>query len=1634
MCTKFSLQRFVDFLCITVLTLVVALSFSPVTPAHASTTAKLSIKTANHGNISVTGDGISNRSVGKDFITYDVVEGQSVMVKALPNDGYHFENFQITDNTGKDVTSKLKITKTEQSIEFTMPNWEVRLAASFVVGTTEEEVDSTLARENNTSKENSGKSTLAQEKGKTLDFDIDNLNDYSDGTTVDPADIAILTSKGVSLMRAGEQGVSSGAHLSVSVKADKTTGGTYNSETMKYEGTRTPGVYKYPDVVTYNIIVKNYGDTDLHYVKVTDTISEELKNSVDVNTIKFDLQKGYYVTTDSGEQVFVSVDGDTSNTGSTTTNATTSSNAATSTAPTGSTATDNTTSTAPAYSAGALTKSLTIDTIKAGKSINLKLTMTARQDIKRALNLKNSVNVTASTIETPKTDDTATGGTTGGTTGGNTSTEGKDDTSSKDNTSNATTEGKDDTSTENTSDTTEDESSDPADIIKGALAQVTSVEDNSSTGNSSTEDKTSTSSSTTENKTTTNGSTSNTGDTTNTTSKIVALPVDEAMHNDTEIISIGKYAVHYPQMSVSMVADKTTTGTTNSDGVIGVSKTAGVYKAGDLAKFTIIVKNEGNVALHDVTLSDAVSDALKAVLLSGTDGYYFDKTAVITDSTGKESTTTITTSGQNTAVLSQLDSGATAKISFLAKIKSDAKEAKQLVNKVSLTAKWANVENGTTQYEVVESDLTKHTAEDVINVAGTPKMAVSLLANKTTGVTFSNGKYEGTKVAGNYVAGDSIEYKVIVSNLGGTTLYNLKLTGTPSADLQKALNSDVTFFNVGTATTTAGNEVKVTSVANNIVSLDKLNAGDSITLTIKGTVKGNASMFFGAECSVKLEAQYDDLAKYPTQNLVALTADSDSDKINVPGNPSGTISLTADKIGNTSNDATADVVGIAYKPGDTVKYTLTIKNTGTCDLKSVLLKGTLDNRYAKVSGSNTFSQAKTLTSTNGKTVKFEKKGTTLAQIDTLGVGDSVSIPFSVTLKKDCGNQFRLANKVVMLPYYSIGGNALASTDSSSAETEINVVGDGSVSVGILANKTKGKKINEKTGRYEGTAKEGTYQTGDEIDYTVTVTNTGKSDLYNVRLEDILSDKLKEMVEEDAGFVIPETGEVTTKNGKVVTIGNAEVSYNENYKAKYENDSILAQEENSTGSTSSTQSTQATESTQAATSTTTEQTSTEGSTETTESTQATESTESTEKATQSTQSTESTEKATQSTQSTTVGGALIVNAAEASTQSNSETTLTTDSDLLNKAFNGSGTTTSLDNTSNGTTTGSTGTGTDSTLTQGSTLVQGAITASTDEPFSVQLVSSGTDSGESGQVLTLAQLPANDSVQLHFKAKLNSKATTAKGLENTVKVTASKLSANTTLEALKSDKTMEDSDKISIESSASLRIAKLADKTKGVTLKDGRYEGTKVTAKYGPDSTVKYKITVTNLGSNTATNLLVTEEPSEQLKELSKWGKFSQGSSVKTKNGKTAKVTVDGVTAVIDKLASKDSLELEFDVKLKKDATNAVNLNNTVSISGNYVVNGQEVTMTTTDLMSDKDAICIDKTVKPSGNEKKKNKNGKNGKSGKDGTNSSKSGANNKGKTSNGTKTGDNSPVGLLLAIMVACVGTAVVSVVFRRKDR
>lgn len=195
---------------------------------------------------------------------------------------------------------------------------------------------------------------------------------------------------------------------------------------------------------------------------------------------------------------FVSVDGD-------------SGSSSDSTPSTSDTSSDSSTS----YSAGALAKSLTIDKIQAGKSVNLKLTMTARKDIKRALNLKNSVNVTASVIETANDNSGNANGGDGGNANDGT-TEGKDDTSTEK--KNDTTEEKSDSTTENTSNAT--------DTAKGALAQATSAEDN-----------------------TTKGGNSNAGNTANNTSKIVALPVDEAMHNDTEIISIGKYAVHYSNVS-----------------------------------------------------------------------------------------------------------------------------------------------------------------------------------------------------------------------------------------------------------------------------------------------------------------------------------------------------------------------------------------------------------------------------------------------------------------------------------------------------------------------------------------------------------------------------------------------------------------------------------------------------------------------------------------------------------------------------------------------------------------------------------------------------------------------------------------------------------------------------------------------------------------------------------------------------------------------------------------------------------------------------------------------------------------------------------------------------------------------------
>lgn len=1390
--------------------------------AEAATLAQLGISPSDNGSVSVTGDGVSNRVVGKNYIYYDVSPNTSLILKALPHNGYRFSNYVIKDEKGNDVTDNYHLAKDDPTVEIKMPSSKIFVTADFIKGNAlDSSEDSTI------SKDAGNTTTESTALNSTDDKNANNKNESSVGSNTKSV-LGFNLNKLIDFFSNDEQEIidTAGPHIAVSVKADKTTGGTYNETTMKYVGEKQIGVYKYPEKITYNLIIKNYGDTDLHYVKLTDVISEKLKNAVDVNSIKFNLQKGYYVTTEDGEQIFVSMDEDEVSEDTVSEYKITNSDENFNSDFSKDSGGDLT------YEKGDLIKSLTFNTIKAHNTITLKLTMTAKEGIKRAIDLENKVNVTA---YYKKSEDV---------------------------------------------------------VLKGNYS----------------EDK----------------------------DNLEKLAEDSDMQQDSDFIHVGKYAIYYPQMSVAINADRTTNSTTLVDGVVTSVKNAGTYHAGDTVKYNIVVKNEGNVALKSVTLTDVLSEELQAVLDKEEPNAFFEKTVSITGKDGTLSTKMVTVANNTTAVIDELGAGDTATLTFMVKINPDAKEAKQLSNKITGTAKWGSKEGNTIQYETIEYDQTKHVSEDFISVIGKPEVVLGVLANKTTGAVLnSSGRYEGTKIPGKYNSGDTVDFKINVKNTGGSTLHNLKISDTMSEEMKKAVKLENAAFVIsddGVLSTALGNSTKISLQSNTEAVIEKLVPDDSFELHFKAVVAEKAAMLFKVTNTVKVEAQYDDLTKGTAINLVPVPVNeelqTDSDQFNVPGNPSATIELRSVK-GSTTGGVGTSVIN-TYKAGELIQYEIIIRNIGDCDLKEILVKNVLDNVYKTLLKENgcTFSQN---TMVNGVT----KISDNLVKINSIPVGGSVTLPFTVTLKDGVTNQFKLACKAIMSPSYSVDGTNLAKISTSYDEELINVIGDGSVSIGIVSSKTTGKTLNEKTGRYSTkNVKPGMYENGEEVDFQITLTNTGTADLYNLSVNDVLSEELKSVLEQDYGFKISETGEYVTKNGEKVTLGTAEVLLNENYKPKYTDDKI---EENDNGVSHNTSVLLPEDS---------DLTTEDGNNSNTE-----EDTNTSDNNTETINKIDkkSTEKNDlDKTNNLFSKDVLVVNAAEVA---NNQTT--SQEELLENVF------------SNGS---NSGTVTDNGIINVDGPTGGNSFTEENTPVSIQIISNGTvnNVSEKEQSIVLSKLPANDSVQIHFTGKISSTATNVTEANNKVNLTAYTLSEKGTLEPIKTTADMSDEDKITVKNTNSLRIAKIADKTTGATLKEGRYDGNRKVAEYGPTSTVKYKITVTNLGTKEASNLLVTEDPSDTLKELSEYGKFVTKGSVKTTKGKTANVTVDGITAVIDKLSAGDSLNLEFDVKLKKDIENTTGINNTVSISGNYLVDGQEIPAIATDLMTDSDKISINKTVKPTGN--------------------------------------------------------------------
>ena len=210
------------------------------------------------------------------------------------------------------------------------------------------------------------------------------------------------------------------------------------------------------------------------------------------------------------------------------------------------------------------------------------------------------------------------------------------------------------------------------------------------------------------------------------------------------------------------------------------------------------------------------------------------------------------------------------------------------------------------------------------------------------------------------------------------------------------------------------------------------------------------------------------------------------------------------------------------------------------------------------------------------------------------------------------------------------------------------------------------------------------------------------------------------------------------------------------------------------------------------------------------------------------------------------------------------------------------------------------------------------------------------------LTIDRLEPGDSVSFDFKVMLKEKdVPVLEKLQNIVKVTGEYETLGEDDKPIPEDEDDTDEDKINV-ADPKLSVSKLADKTTGATLKDGRYQGTKSPGTYEAGGKVTYKIIARNYGNVAATDVTVTDVMSQELKNLVTDTAFTTKGSVKTEKGKTANVRLEGKTkAVIDSLEPGDSVTLLFTAELKKEnLPSEKTLDNVAKVTGNYQIPGGE----------------------------------------------------------------------------------------------
>ncbi len=594
----------------------------------------------------------------------------------------------------------------------------------------------------------------------------------------------------------------------------------------------------------------------------------------------------------------------------------------------------------------------------------------------------------------------------------------------------------------------------------------------------------------------------------------------------------------YPFISISKLADKTT-GVILADGRYKGEKESGWYAYGTEVVYTMIVRNYGNVTAKNLTVTDTLSDELKDAIVKDSEHFVIPD-EVLTEN-GKE--IRLEALSGTELFLDSLDAGDSVTFQFALTIVPERFDGHKIGinNLVKVTGDYEAPTGETGEIPEDEDDWD----EDKINLLD-PLISVAKLADKTTGVTLVDSRYEGEKQSGWYHFGDKAAFTLTIANKGNVTDKNIVVSEEMSDELLDAIVSGSGHYVLpGKLTTVNGKPVQaiIDEKDPNLLHLDCLEAGDSVTVAFSVTLKeGSVSRLEKLKNVVDVTGEYENPNpdEPEPESIPKDEDDEDADEINIL-NPKLSVAKLADKtIGVTLTGSRYEgkKQGGWYDLGETVNFSLTVANKGNVpDTNIVVTEQMSEELFAAIEkNSGRYVIPEELLTTDGKPIRaaVDEESPCILHIDRLEAGDSVTITFAVILKeKGIEKLEALKNVVTVTGSYETPDEPdkpIPEDGDDEDEDEVNVM-DPKLSVAKLADKTTGVTL--VASRYEGDKESGWYTFGEKVSFALTIANKGNVTDTDIIVTEQMSKELKDAIRENSGqYSLPAS--LKTAKGNTVT--------------------------------------------------------------------------------------------------------------------------------------------------------------------------------------------------------------------------------------------------------------------------------------------------------------------------------------------------------------------------------------------------------------------------------------------------------------------------------------------------------------------